>query len=208
MAKTATITDQFPGSSFAATWAAFNNMTCSNEALATINADTTVYSVLQTAVTYDATASTAVSQLTSAGNQSITSLEVYALQLFLGGGANSNSNVALYINQGRLSASWDTGAGFTAGTTVTYNPALHRFFMISEASGTTTWATSWDGQHFTPLYSAADPITLTAITVQLAAGTYAMQGTATTVTWASCGAYAPVAKPKETRQAVKRAAFF
>lgn len=208
MAKTSTISDAFPGSSFSATWNAYNSMTCSNEALATVSAAVTAYCVLQTATTYDATSSYALSWLTSAGDQTMTSLEVYALQLFLGGGANANSNVAFYLNQGTLRASYDTGAGLNTVASVAYDPALHRFFQISESGGTVTWATSADGQHFKTLGTAADPITLTAVTVQLVAGHYTTQATDTTVTWASAGLYGPAGPPRQKLQAVRRAAYF
>ena len=209
MAKTATLQDTFPGSTFnATTWAAFNNMTCSNKALATVNASTTVYCVLQTQVTMDATNSTAVSWLTSAGNQALVSLEVYALQFFLGGGTNGNSNVAFYINQNSLSASYDTGAGIVKGATATYDATKHKYFQIAESGGTVTWSTSADGQHFTTMYTHADPITLTAITVQLVAGTYQNEASGTTVTWAEVGSYGPVGPAVKKVQSLTRAAVY
>jgi hypothetical protein len=209
MAKVATIQDQFPGTSFAATWNAFNaQTTCNNGVVITHPASSATYSGITSATTYDATSSFAVTWLTSAGNQSLTSLEVFPVQFFLGGGTDSNSNVAFYINQNNLSASYDTGAGTQFKNTTTYNPALHRYFRLSESGGTLTWATSPDGQRFTTFYSVADPITLTAVTVQLFAGTYASEASGTTITYAQIGFYGPVARPKDIKQAVKRAAYY
>lgn len=209
MAKVSTIIDAFPGTSFSSFWYTFSaNTTCNNELLITHPASSATYDGLVSQATYDATSSYSIAWLTNAGNQSLVSLEVYPVQWFLGGGANSNSQVAFYINQNSLSAAIDTGSGIVLHNTITYNANLHKYFMLKETGGTCYWYTSSDGQHFTLFYSVADPITLTSIVVQVFGGTYNSEASGTTLTWQSVGLYGPVGAAKVHKQSVKRAAYF
>lgn len=55
---------------------------------------------------------------------------------------------------------------------VTYNSTTHKWWRIRESGGTTYWDTSTDGSSWTNRASNANPITLTALTVDLAGGTF------------------------------------
>lgn len=209
MAKVATIQDQFPGSSFAGTWTASGAaVTCSNGLNISLPSGSTAYSYLKSATTYDCTASNSVVYLTSAGNQALASLEVFPVKWFLGGGTDANSNVCFHINQNSLSASIDNGTSISYNGAVTYSTTLHKYFMLQESGGTTYWYTSADGQHFKLLYSVSNPITLTACTLFMQAGTYASEATSTNADWAETGFGGPVRPAVERLQAVGRAAFY
>lgn len=209
MAKTATVQTLFPGTSTPSGWftsPGSGTITFSNQVSFNFPATTVTNEDLGTNSTYDATSSYALTFMTSAGNQSLATLGVFPLQLFLGGGTNSNSNVAFYLNQNTLAATYDTGSGRTVQASSAYNPAFHKYFIISESGGTLTWSTSPDGQHLSTFAQKADPITLTAITYQIFCQ-IGSEATSTAVTFASVGFWGPVPRARELLQGVQRGVY-
>jgi hypothetical protein len=87
----------------------------------------------------------------------------------------ANENVILWIQNGRVEATYNTAGVTTIRARVAYDPAAHRWLRVREWTGTTYWETSADGCTWVVLAQAPDPINLTAVQLYLGA----MEGTAT-----------------------------
>ena len=127
---------------------------------------------------YNLTSSYAFAQLVDAGNQSITSLEVYPIELTTGSDALSimiNSNT-VYARK-KISGSYTT-----VGSTVAYNSTTMKWFRISESGGTTTWAYATDPTStWTTIATLANPIAITSLTGGITIGTWQAEGSTSTV---------------------------
>ncbi|HEU4457310.1 MAG TPA: hypothetical protein VFR81_29850, partial [Longimicrobium sp.] len=97
-------------------------------------------------------------------------------EAYLQAGASSGNVVSVIVTEGNLSAAQGIGGTWTHLVIERYDPARHRWLRIRERSGTTYWETSADGCEWELLHSKANPITLTAVTLEIGAGTW--QGTA------------------------------
>jgi hypothetical protein len=62
---------------------------------------------------------------------------------------------------------------------IVYNSTTQRWVQIRENGGTTYWEYSSDGQTWTTLHSAANPIPVTSIEVEISAGVYEDEGATT-----------------------------
>lgn len=209
MAAISTVQDTFPGTTLNAIWAASDANASVNNGLTIAHpASSTAYSNIYTPTYYDATSSYSLSWMTSAGNQALVSYQVYPLILFAGTGTDSNANVSFILNQNNLSANIDDGTSSAQYGTIPYSAGLHRYFKIEESGGTTYWYTSPDGQHFSELYSVANPITMTSLRVLTMVGSYNAEATSTSATWAEVGYFGPVGPPIKLSQSVTRAAYY
>lgn len=136
------------------------------------------YISITSLATYNLTGSSIFVQLKNAGNQSITSWEVYPLYLY----ADSNNKIFIRVAGNSVQAI-KVVAGVTSnvGSSATYNATTMQWFRIREASGTTyfEYAASPTGS-WTTLASVADPITITALTVEVLCGTWQAESAITT----------------------------
>lgn len=135
------------------------------------------YSGYASAVNWDATASEARVRVDSAGNQALASLEVFPIIFYL-----NASNSVYFLISGNVLRAYRRVAGVnTSLATMAYSATTHKFLRMREAAGVTYWEYSAKGATWTTLHSVASPITLTSIQVQMQAGTYASEASATAV---------------------------
>lgn len=127
---------------------------------------------------FDLTASYAFSQLVDAGNQAITSLEVYPLELVSGTNA-----LAVMVNLNTVYARKKIAGSYTTvGSTVAYNSTTMKWFRIRESAGTTYWEYASDPTgSWTQIASVANPITITALTGGITIGTWQAESSISTV---------------------------
>lgn len=89
---------------------------------------------------------------------------------------DSNNSIQLAIDGGRTLANGATVylrervGGVDSDTTFTYDPAVHVWFRIREASGTVYWETSTDGTTWTAQRSKTTTLTLTSVEVSFMGG--------------------------------------
>ncbi|HEX8907437.1 MAG TPA: hypothetical protein VF771_21470, partial [Longimicrobiaceae bacterium] len=83
-------------------------------------------------------------------------------------------NLTLAVTNGVLQATKTVAGVATVLRGVPYDPAAHRWLRISEQSGVVFWEVSADGTVFTTLFQAPDPITLTAVTIDIGVQTTAI----------------------------------
>lgn len=135
------------------------------------------YIGLNSIATYDLTGSYAFVQLTSVGNQSIVSWEVYPIYLI----ADANNKIFIRIS-GNTVQPIKVVAGVTTniGVGVAYNVATMKWFRIREASGTTYFEYAADPTStWTLITSTANPITVTALTMEFLCGTWQAESSTT-----------------------------
>lgn len=136
------------------------------------------YGGLTSLATYDLTGSYAFSQLVDAGNQALTSLEVYPLELTTGTNA-----LAIMVNVNTVYARKKLAGSYTTvGSTVAYNSTTMKWFRIRESGGTTFWDYAADpSSTWTNIASVANPITVTALVGGVTIGTWQTEGSQSTV---------------------------
>jgi hypothetical protein len=87
--------------------------------------------------------------------------------------ASSPSDRLLIIQEhGQLTFVADVGGTEMDLASIPYDPVAHLWWQIRESGGMTYWETSTDGAMWTPRAMMADPIDLSLVEVDLAAGTY------------------------------------
>jgi hypothetical protein len=130
---------------------------------------------------FDLTGSYCSIQCASAGNQSLTSLECYPLYLTDEPWSPHPNKLFWYINQNGLGTyKMLNGVQSQVGSTITYNPAVHVWFRIREATGTTYFDYSTDGTNWTNFSSTPDIPDCNEINLWVQNGTYNVETTATT----------------------------
>jgi len=88
-------------------------------------------------------------------------------QAFMSLNLDANNNLQLLWEAGTLTARVRLAGAFNDNTPITYNANNHRWWRISEASGTVAWAVSPDGRTWTTLRTLAAPFAVTSLTVAL-----------------------------------------
>lgn len=167
-------------------WDAFNNFAETSSQLQATTGLTSVYSGYDSHYRWQLTGSYVFTSLADVGNQAIVSKEVYPIAVL--DANNTTNSVFWYIqsltNGGNIVAYKKIAGSSTSlrGDTL-YDSNVHKYFRISEASGTTYWDYSTDGSSWTTYYSVANPITVTDVIVELIAGNYAAEILTTIVKW-------------------------
>lgn len=180
MAKFQDFRDSFNDNSIGAVWGSYGTTTTVAETGGSLVFNTSTsagYGGLDSIATYDLTSSFALMQLLSAGNQSLASMEVVPVQVT----KDTNNALFWYVNGGSLIAYKKVASSVTIVSSTTYSAAVHQWFRIREASGTTYYEYSTDGVGWTVFTSLANPFALTALTVDPSVGTYATEASGTTV---------------------------
>jgi hypothetical protein len=136
------------------------------------------YNTLSSIDTFDLTGSHSHAQLVDAGDQTITSLEVYPVHL-----ANGNNSLSVMISGNVVAARKKINStSTTVGSTLTYDSATMKWFRIREAAGTTYWEYATDPDStWTTIASASNPITVTALHVEIIEGTWQAESSTTVV---------------------------
>ena len=123
----------------------------------------------------------------SAGNQALTSLEVYPLYLtdetYNTGGKNA---VFWLISQGSISTwQWVNGVRSQIGGYTAYSAYNHAFFRVRESAGTIYFDTSPNGNNWTNYTSTPDIAHINGLGVWVQAGTYNSETSATSCQFAN-----------------------
>ncbi len=119
-------------------------------------------------------------KLVSAGNQALTSLEAYPVQVRNAG----NTEALLWVVTGGLKLAQKIVA--SVRTTVhssAYSSTNDKYFRVREALGTTYWETSADGYTWTIDYSMANPIDVSSLVAEPTAGTWASEASSSTIVY-------------------------
>lgn len=118
-------------------------------------------------------------RIEDAGDQSITSYELYPLQLL----KDANNALKWYINQGTLRTYKEVATVQTeVGTGVSYSASTHRYLRIRESGGTVYFDHSADGTNWTNHGSelVSNLFDLNNFYIEISNGTWAAEGTTTT----------------------------
>lgn len=129
--------------------------------------------------TKNLTGSYAFIQLVDAGNQSIPSWEVYPIYLF----ADTNNKIFIRIATNSVQAiKVVAGVTTNVGSPITYNPSTMKWFRIRESAGQTYFEYATDPTATWTAITAniANPITVTALTVEMLIGTWEAESSITT----------------------------
>ena len=85
---------------------------------------------------------------------------------------DANNRIFINVSNGFIGC-WQTVAGVSTDHGFTaYNPAVHRWFRLSEDAGVTSWEVSTDGAMWTTLASVANPIPTDDVTLLFATDTF------------------------------------
>lgn len=117
-------------------------------------------------------------EIVDVANQSQVSLEFYPIYLF----ADANTAIFFLVAGNNIHAYKKIAWVNTSLASAAFN-ATHKYVRIREASGTTYWEYSSDGSSRSSLHSVANPITVTALTLELLLGHYAAEAATATGKW-------------------------
>jgi len=118
---------------------------------------------------YDWTSSAGYVQVLDFGDQSQANHIVCFEAIDTGGGAN---RIIVQATNGNLQAwKWVSNVQTQIGSNIALDQTNHRWLRIRESGGTTFWDTAPDGVNWTNRWSAANPITMTALYPLIVAGT-------------------------------------
>lgn len=132
---------------------------------------------------YDLSGDYFATELTDAGVQEA-GLQAYAAMVQV----DASNQVYITVANGFMGAIQNVGGSITGLAFVAYDPALHRWFRVREAAGTTYWEVSANGVFWTLLWSAANPIAVTDVTLLIAADTFLSLGTSKVITFGQVSA--------------------
>lgn len=182
MATVPTITDNFEdGTIDTAKWTATSSVGTvvseGNGTLTFVTSTSSGYADLTSVNTFDLTGKSSTTQIITAGNQGLVSLEVYAVQL----SATGNNSLFFLVSGGVLYAYKKVANVQTNVASITWDAATQRWLRIRETGGTTYWEYSRTGLDWITLWSEANPITVTAMFVVPQVGTWQAELSATVV---------------------------
>lgn len=132
---------------------------------------------------YDLTGDYFATELTSAGAQEA-GLQAYATMAQV----DASNQAYVTVANGFMGAVQNVAGVITGLNFIAYDPALHRWFRIREAAGTTYWEVSANGVVWSAIWSAANPIPLNDVTLLIGTDTYLTLGGAKTVTFGQVSA--------------------
>lgn len=174
------ISDTFGGASLdTVKWVNLNNanVTVSGGSLNITAPAGSTTQAIYSAGSFNITGTSCVSQVVDAGNQALTTLECWPIQLR----QDTNNRVGWLINQGSCIARYTVNnVSHDAPTAITYNANTHRYFRIREIDGRTFWDFSTDGSLWTNWFSLVNPIGMTNINMWIVFGPTTIQGSSTT----------------------------
>lgn len=127
--------------------------------------------------TYDLGGSYAFSQVYNAGNQAITSWEVYPV--VIQDSIKSANQVWIRVSTGNVYAQQKINGVTTTQNSIAYSASTMQWFRIREQSGTTYWDYSADCVTWTNLASAANPMQYNTVQVTVQIGTWQNESSTT-----------------------------
>lgn len=141
---TATLVDNFTGTSSipdATKWVSFGNYAQTNGTLNLTTNTAVSFNGVNSILHYDLTGSSMQTRLIDAGNQALTSLEVFPVL----GQIDSSNQLYWYVNQNTIKAAKKVGGVNTFLASATYIANTFQYLRIREGSGTIYWDYSLDG---------------------------------------------------------------
>lgn len=181
MALVETLVDNFNDNSInTGLWNSFGtNLAESSQTLRYTSLTSSEYGGVNSDVTYDLTSSYAYIQMADAGNQAIAKWEVYPLYLSL----DASNALYILIENGTIHFAKRVAGVNTNLVNATYSSTTHAWLRIRESGGTCYWDSSTDGVNWTNRASNANPFAVTALTVEIQAGTWGGEVSTTTAIW-------------------------
>lgn len=152
----------------------------------TITTTTSIaYYGMETYSAFDFTGKQAFIEFTSAGNQSLSSFEIFPVTLKI----DDNNKVEIGLTGGNIISRKVVTGTPTILATEAYNSTNHRWLRIRESGGTTYWERSADGLSWTTMHSVSNPIAVTALKVSVSAGCWQAEASATSATFDNLNIY-------------------
>jgi len=113
-----------------------------------------------------------------AGNQSISSFEVWALQVYV----DSDNGLKWFIGGGNIRAYKEVATTQTQLATATYSASTHKYLRIRESGGTVYWDYSSNGSSWSNFASetVGNLFALNNLTLEFNIGTWQIEGSTTT----------------------------
>jgi hypothetical protein len=154
----------------------FGTLTYLTQQLTIANpANYTGYGGFQSLYAYDLTNSQVYIQVISYGNIALASWQVEPIELIL----DANNSLDLFVLGGKYVTRYQV-AGTNTDSYTGVSAATYPWCRIREASGTVYYeCCATLGGTWTTLTSVADPFTLTSLSIQIVAGTYSNEASAT-----------------------------
>jgi hypothetical protein len=154
------------------------NVTESGSALNIISGTTSAYFGIVTigSQVYDLTGTSFISNVSTAGNQAIPTLEVYPNKLTV----DASNDLRTMIKVGTVYAQKNVAASVTSLGSVAYNSATMKWFRVRESAGTTYWDYSLNQESWTNIVGTTNPLAVTSLYPQILAGNSATIGTSGT----------------------------
>lgn len=119
-----------------------------------------------------------VNQLVSVGSRAIPTYEVYPIYVTIHG--DPSNQLFWFIDaSNNLKAFKKVAGSNTTLATTTYNAAVHKYFRIREASGTSFFDYSTDNSNWTNFASTTNPFNVTSMTIGMEIGTSTTEATTT-----------------------------
>lgn len=179
MALTESISDNFNDNSIGAIWSSYGSVSeTGGQLVVSLTGATPSYDGVYTPTKYDLTGSYMYVEVVDAGNQTTwTSLEVEMQALASG----SASNRIFMLITGNTLYAYKTVAGVTTSLASTAFTSSKRWLRMRESGGTTYWEYGGDGKTWTTLHSAANPITVTNLELNLDAGIWGAEAGTDTI---------------------------
>lgn len=197
--KAATLTDPF-NTQDASKWGGFSadNFVASGQL--NINA-TPAYPLLNSAVNYDLTGSSAYVQLVQRPNIGTGSTNAILMAQV------SSGNFAEFILEGATLYFREQVATVNSDGSVTFDPVAHAWWRLRESGGSIFWDTSPDGATWTNRRSKADGLSYASVQLQLSAGNWNSEASPGTAIFDNFNLPAPTPRAIVKSQAVNRAAY-
>lgn len=174
MAKFSTFVDNFNDNSLdTAKWVPFGNPPPLSERVREVNGRIELsprsgaagqYSGIESSTTYDLTDSSAHVELVQSLRAANDAPTIFVVSI------NSSNSVYFSVMGGFLRCFQNVSGTRTQLLKVSYDPAAHRWLRLRESAGTTFWETSPDGLTWAVVFSKPNPISLTAVEVDLQVG--------------------------------------
>lgn len=185
MALLGTLKDTFTGTTIdTAKWTNWGTTHCTQNNQLTITTTTAAayFGMDSVTTTYDMTASVASVKMVNAGNQALTSLEVYPVLIT----KDANNTVSWLISGGNISCQKKiAGVATQQGSSAAYSSSTHKYFRIREAGGTVYWDYSTDSETWTNQTSitVASLFAVTSVSATIITGNYAIEASTTTAVY-------------------------
>ncbi len=176
---TETLVDNFSGVGSipdTSLWDTFGNVSQANGVLSlTTNLAAGSHGISSHQTTYDLTGSSMQVRLVDAGNQALTSLEVFPVLAQL----NTNNQLYWYVNQNTIRAYKKIAGVNTSLASAVYTSSFE-YLRIRETNGVIYWDYSLDGVTWSNFTSLATPFAITSLTQEVQIGNFNAEASATT----------------------------